>query len=164
MKKMMLMLMTVVLFSLSAWSQSSVIIPLGNAVITKNSFVSAKQLFKEKDMTLDIQSSNRGFFMEGRGDFAIMAVVEGTASGTIKEVSFLCGAMYWGGLEEEIQKAGYKLIHKGKTTLGNGASVPQKTYSNGIKRCYVRTLDNAMVQIVFKRKATQTSNKTARKR
>ena len=145
------MLMTVLVFSLSAWCQSSVIIPMGNEVLTKNSLTSAKQIFNSNHMPLSMQSSTRGFFMEGQGDFSLMATVEANANGNIKEVSFLCGAMYWMGLDEELSKVGYKLVNTGKTTLGNGVSVPQKTYSNGLKRCFIRTLDNAMVQILFVR-------------
>ena len=151
MKRVMLMLMTVLMFSLSAWCQSSVIIPIGNEVLTKNSLTSAKQIFNSNRMPLSMQSSTRGFFMEGQGDFSLMATVEANANGKIKEVSFLCGSMYWMGLDEELSNAGYKLVKTGKTTLGNGVSVHQKTYANGVKRCLVRTLDNAMVQILFVR-------------
>ena len=151
MKRVMLMLMTILAFSLSAWCQSSVIIPMGNEVLTKNSLTSAKQIFNSNHMSLSMQSGTRGFFMEGQGDFSLMATVEANANGKIKEVSFLCGAMYWMGLDKELSKAGYKLVKTGKVTLGNGASVPQKTYSNGLKRCFIRTLDNAMVQILFVR-------------
>ena len=143
--------MTVLMFSLSAWCQSSVIIPIGNEVLTKNSLTSAKQIFNSNRMPLSMQSSTRGFFMEGQGDFSLMATVEANANGKIKEVSFLCGSMYWMGLDEELSNAGYKLVKTGKTTLGNGVSVHQKTYANGVKRCLVRTLDNAMVQILFVR-------------
>ena len=151
MKKVMLMLMTVLAFSLSAWCQSSVIIPIGNEVLTKNSLTSAKQIFNSNHMPLSMQSSTQGFFMEGQGDFSLMATVETNANGKIKEVSFLCGSMYWMGLEEELSNVGYKLVKTGKTTLGNGISVPQKTYANGVKKCLVRTLDNAMLQILFVR-------------
>lgn len=151
MKRVMLMLMTVLMFSLSAWCQSSVIIPMGNEVLTKNSLTSAKQIFNSNHMPLSMQSSTQGFFMEGQGDFSLMATVETNANGKIKEVSFLCGSMYWMGLEEELSNAGYKLVKTGKTTLGNGISVPQKTYANGVKKCLVRTLDNAMLQILFVR-------------
>ena len=151
MKRVMLMFMTVLTFSLSAWCQSSVIIPIGNEVLTKNSLTSAKQIFNSNHMPLSMQSSTRGFFMEGQGDFSLMATVEANANGKIKEVSFLCGSMYWMGLDEELSSAGYKLAKTGKTTLGNGVSVPQKTYANGLKRCLVRTLDNSMLQILFVR-------------
>lgn len=143
--------MTVLAFSLSAWCQSSVIIPIGNEVLTKNSLTSAKQIFNSNHMPLSMQSSTQGFFMEGQGDFSLMATVETNANGKIKEVSFLCGSMYWMGLEEELSNVGYKLVKTGKTTLGNGISVPQKTYANGVKKCLVRTLDNAMLQILFVR-------------
>ncbi len=143
------MLITVCICSMSAWSQSSVIIPMGNDILTKNTLSSAKQIFKSNHMPLSMQSRSRGFFMEGQGDFSLMATVEANTNGTIKEVSFLCGSMYWMGLDEELTNTGYKLVRTGKTTLGNGVSVPQKTYSNGIKRCLVRNLDNAMLQILF---------------
>ena len=143
--------MTILMFSLSAWGQSSVIIPIGNEVLTKNFLTSAKQIFNSNHMPLSMQSSKHGVFMEGLGDFSLMASVDAYTNGKIKEVSFLCGSMYWMGLEEELSNAGYKLVKTGKATLGNGVSVPQKIYSNGLKRCLVRTLDNAMLQILFVR-------------
>ena len=160
MKRVILMLMAVIAFSLSAWCQSSVIIPMGNEILTKNSLMSAKQIFKNEHMSLDMLSSTHGVYMDDLSrDFSLLVSVDANRNGTIKEVSFLCGAMYCLGLEEELSKINYKLIKSGKTTLENGASVPQKIYSNGTKRCYVRTLDNAMLQIIFKRQVSQSQKK-----
>ena len=158
MKKVMFILIAVICY-LNGCGQSNVIIPLGNSVLSKNSFSFAERAFSANHMTLSLQSPTRGSFLEGQGDFSLMATVDASNNGTIKEVSFLCGAMYWMGLEEELSTIDYKLIKSGKTTLGNGASVPQKIYSNGVKRCYVRTLDNSMLQILFKRQVTQSKKK-----
>lgn len=97
--------------------------------------------------------------MDGRGDASIMWSITANPNQTIKEVSFLCGLLHWYGIEQVLQDAGYTLVKEGTATLGNGAIVPQKTFSKGNKRCYVQTLDNCMAQVIFKRKATTPKSK-----
>lgn len=143
-------MLAAILCSLSVFSQSNVIIPLGDNILAENSFSFARQAFRNQYMPLTMQSNTRGIFMEGRGGVSLMATIEANANGTIKEISFICGSMYNIDLKKELMDAGYSLIKSGKTTLGNGAIVPQKIYSKGIRRCYVMTLDEDFLHIIFK--------------
>ena len=160
MKKVMVLLMAVFLYSQGALCQVQSVVRLGTAALEKNNFSQVKQMFNDEGFAIaEYAPSNSDTYavgMDGRGDFSLMWSIEANPNHTIKEVSFLCGAMYWCGIEDVLKQAGYVFVRKGTATLGNGAVVPQKTYSKKNKRCMVRTLDNAMAQVVFKRQATST--------
>lgn len=151
----MFLLMTVFMFSLSAWSQVTYVVSLGTEALEKNNFSTVKQMFNNEGFKIDehapANSNTYAVGMDGRGDFALMWSITANPNQTIKEVSFLCGLMNWYGIEGVLKEAGYTFIKKGTTTLGNGAVVPQETYSKGNKRCYVQTLDNCMAQVIFKK-------------
>lgn len=144
--------MAVLFCSLSAWSQSSMIVNLGTEVLSNNTLSSAKQNFRNNAMPLEIMPSGKyGYLSEHP---LLMAVVdfEGDAENSIKEVDFLCGLAMWYGIEDSLESAGYSLIKTGNATLGNGDVVPQKTYSKGSIICLVQTIDRNNKQIIFKHK------------
>ena len=163
MKRVMLMLMAVVMCSLSAWCQVTSVVSLGNAALEKNNFSTVKQMFNNEGFKIDeyapANSNTYAVGMDGRGDYALMWSITANPNQTIKEVSFLCGLMNWYGIEDVLKGAGYTLTKDGSATLGNGAVVPQKTYSKGNKRCYVQTLDNCMAQVIFKKIVTKSKTK-----
>ena len=101
--------------------------------------------------------------MDGRGDASLMWAITANPNQTIKEVSFICGLLNWYGIENVLQEAGYTLVNNGTATLGNGVTVPQKTFSKGDKRCYVQTLDNCMAQVIFKRTAAKKTQSKRKK-
>ena len=159
----MVMLMAVFLCSLSAWSQVASVVSLGTEALEKNNFSTVKQMFNDEGFKIDeyapANSSTKAVGMDGRGDASIMWSIIANPNQTIKEVSFLCGLLHWYGIEQVLQDAGYTLVKERTATLGNGVTVPQKTFSKGNKRCYVQTLDNCMAQVIFKRKATTPKSK-----
>lgn len=87
------MLMAVIVCSLSAWCQSSMIVALGTEVIENNSFDSAEESFRQRAMPLQVMPSGKYGYMSERP--LLMAVLDVTASDKIKEVDFLCGAAMW---------------------------------------------------------------------
>lgn len=155
--------MAVVIGSLSTWCQVASVVSLGTRALEKNNFSAVKQMFNEEGFKIDkyapSNSSTYAVGMDGNGDAAIMWAISAYSNQTIKEVSFICGLLHWYGIDQVLVDAGYKLINDGTATLGNGAKVPQKTFSNGNKRCYVQILDNCMAQVIFKRKATKSKSK-----
>lgn len=149
--------MAVLMFSFSTWCQSSMIVALGTEVIKNNSFVSAVESFSQNRMPLwEMPSGKYGYISERP---VLMAVLDVTTTNKIKEVDFLCGAAMWWEIEINLKKAGYTLTKDDYATLGNGASVPQKTFAKGNILCLVQTLDNDMKQVIFKRKHAQTGKR-----
>ncbi len=163
MKRVMVMLTTVIVCSLSAWCQVASVVSLGTEALEKNNFSAVKQMFNDEGFKIDeyapANSSTKAVGMDGRGDASIMWSITANPNQTIKEVSFICGLLHWHGIEQVLQEAGYTLVNNGTATLGNGAVVPQKTFSKGNKRCYVQTLDNCMAQVIFKKKVTKPKSK-----
>lgn len=159
MKRVFLMIMTVIVCSLSAWSQSSMIVELGTEVIENNSFSSAYENFRKHGMPLHEMPSGKYGYMSERP--LLMAVLDETGS-EVNEVDFLCGAAMWWGIDTHLEENGYSLTNEGYTTLGNGVSVSQKTFSKGNISCLVQTLDNNMKQVIFKRKPTSQKKRTTR--
>ena len=159
----MVLLMTVIVCSLSAWCQVASVVSLGTEALEKNNFSAVKQMFNNEGFKIDeyapANSSTYAVGMDGRGDAALLWAITANSNQTIKKVSFICGLLHWYGIEQVLQDAGYTLINSGTATLGNGATVPQKTFSKGDKRCYVQTLDNCMAQVIFKRQAVKTKRK-----
>lgn len=149
--------MAVFLCSLSAWCQSSMIVALGTEVIENKSFDLAEESFRQNRMPLDVMPSGKYGYISERP--LLMAVVDVTSSNTVKEVDFLCGAAMWYEIDRNLEKVGYSLVKTGTATLGNGAVVPEKTYSSGSIICLVQTLDNDMKQVIFKRKVTKPKTK-----
>lgn len=155
--------MAVFLCSLSAWSQVSYIVQLGTDALEKNNFSQVKQMFNDEGFKIDeyapANSSTYAVGMDGRGDASLMWAISANSNQTIKEVTFICGVMHWYGIDTVLLNNGYTLVGDGTATLGNGAVVPQKTFSKGNKRCMVQTLDNAMAQVIFKRQAVKAKKK-----
>ena len=151
------MLMAVFLCSISAWCQSSTIVTLGTEVIENKSFDLAKESFRQNRMPLDVMPSGKyGYISESP---LLMAVLDVTPSNSVKEVDFLCGMAMWYGIDGKLESAGYTLTKSGNATLGNGAVVPQKTYTKGTSICLVQTLDRDMKQVIFKRRASKPKTK-----
>lgn len=163
MKRVILILVAVVVCSLSAWCQVASVVSLGTEALEKNNFSAVKQMFNNEGFKIDeyapANSSTYAVGMDGRGDASLLWAITANPNQTIKKVSFICGLLHWYGIEQVLQDAGYTLINSGTATLGNGATVPQKTFSKGDKRCYVQTLDNCMAQVIFKRQAVKTKRK-----
>lgn len=158
MKRVILILVAVV-FSLSAWCQSSMIVALGTEVIENNTLSSAKESFRQNYMPLQTMPSGKyGYISESP---LLMAVVDfnGDYENSIKEVDFLCGMAMWYGIYNNLEEAGYSLIEDGYATLGNGDTVPQKQYSKGSVICLVQVIDKNVKQVIFKRKATKPKSK-----
>ncbi len=144
--------MAVIVCSLSAWCQSSMIVDLGTEVLENNTLSSAKESFRQNYMPLQtLPSGKYGYISESP---LLMAVVdfEGDVENSIKEVDFLCGMAMWYGIDGSLEKAGYSLVKTGNATLGNGDVVPQKTYLKGKIVCLVQTLDRNNRQVIFKHK------------
>ncbi len=160
MKKVMVLLMTVFLCSLSAWCQTmtrvSAVVVLGNWALDRETFAEVKELFEIHEMMFDEDAPGNsethvvGMDVEGQGDEALMWVVDAFPNQKLKELSFLCGWSYWNNIDNDLTEVGYNLIENGNATLGNGAKVPQKTYAKGEKRCYVQEVGNKMAQVIFK--------------
>ena len=159
MKRVILILVAVVVCSLSAWCQVTSVVSLGTEALEKNNFSAVKQMFNNEGFKIDeyapANSSTKAVGMDGRGDASLLWAITANPNQTIKEVCFICGLLHWYGIEQVLQDAGYTLINSGTATLGNGATVPQKIFSKGNKRCYVQSLDNCMTQVIFKRKTTK---------
>lgn len=154
--------MAVVVFSLSAWCQSSIIVKLGTEVIENNSLSSAKESFSQRGMPLEqLVPGGNYVYMSERP--TLLAALNVTSSNKIKEVSFLCGAAMWWEIGANLDKAGFTLSKNSNVTLGNGAVVPQKTYVKGNILCLVQTLDNDMKQVIFKHKPVQSKKKLSSK-
>lgn len=162
MKRVIVMLTAVIMCSISAWCQSSMIVALGTEVIENNSFDSAEESFRQRRMPLQEMPSGKYGYMSEKP--LLMAVIDATSNGKIKEVDFLCGAAMWWEIDIHLEEAGYTLSKESTATLGNGAVVPQKTYTNGTILCLVQTLDNNMKQVIFKRKPVLKKKKSTRKR
>ena len=150
MKKVMLMLIVAIMCSLSAWCQSSMIVALGTEVIENNSLYSAKESFRQRGMPPEMFPSGKyGYICERP---TLMAVIDATSNGKIKEVDFLCGAAMWWKIGIQLEEAGYTLSKENTATLGNGAVVPQKIYAKGSIICLVQIIDKDIRQSIFKRK------------
>lgn len=151
MKRVIVLLVAVVAFSLSAWCQSSMIVKLGTEVMENNSLSSAKESFRQRGMPLaKFPGGNYGYMSERP---VLLAAVDQTSTEKIKEVSFLCGPAMWLEIDTQLKEAGYTLLKEGTATISDIAVVPQKTYGKGNILCLVQTLDNDMKQIVFKHKS-----------
>ena len=150
MKKVMVLLMAVFLCSLSAWCYSSTTVTLGTIVVEENSLNSAKLIFKNHFMPLQIMPSGKyGYISEQP---VLMVVVDATDEGEINEVDFLCGIDMWYEIEIPLNNTGYTFEEDGVATLGNGDTVPQKTYVKDKIVCLVQTIDKNIKQVIFKRK------------
>ena len=158
MKRAMLMLMVVVVCSLSAWCQSSMIVALGTEVIENNSFGSAEESFRQNAMPLQTMPSGKYGYMSERP--LLMAVLDVIATDKIKEVDFLCGLAMWYGIDSSLEDAGYTFTKEGYTILGNGDTVAEKTYTKGSIICLVQTIDKDVKQIIFKRKISKSQAKS----
>lgn len=162
MKRVFLMIMTVIVCSLSAWCQVASVVELGTNALEKNNFSVVKQMFNDEGFKINeyapANSNTKAVGMDGRGDASLMWSIIANPNQTIKEVSFICGLLNWYGIEDVLKDYGYIFVKKGTATLGNGATVPQKTFTKGNKRCYVQTLDNCMAQVIFKKVVSNTSN------
>lgn len=147
------MLVAVILCSLSAWCQSSMIVALGTEVIENNTMSSAKESFRQNYMPLQTMPSGKyGYISESP---LLMAVVDSNAENHINEVDFLCGLAMWYGIEGSLEKAGYTFVKSDDATLGNGDVVPQKIYSKNGVICLVQVIDRNNKQIIFKHKTTK---------
>lgn len=160
MKRAILILVTVIVCSLSAWCQSSMIVALGTEVIENNSFDSAEESFRQRAMPLQVMPSGKYGYMSERP--LLMAVLDVTASDKIKEVDFLCGAAMWWEIGIHLEDAGYTLTKDGYATLGNGDTVAEKTYSKGSVLCLVQTIDKDVKQVIFKRKVPKPKSKRSK--
>lgn len=139
MKRVMVMLMAVIVCSLSAWCQSSMIVALGTEVIENNSFDSAEESFSQRGIPLQVMPSGKYGYMSERP--LLMAVIDATSAGKIKEVDFLCGLTMWYEIDIHLDEVGYSLAEDGYATLGNGDTVAQKIYTKGSVLCLVQTID-----------------------
>lgn len=149
--------MAVFLCSLSAWCSSSMIVTLGTEAIENNSFSSTKQSFRGYGMPLQEMPSGKYGYISERP--LLMAVVDATSTGNIKEVDFLCGFAMWYEIDIHLDEAGYSLEEEGVATLGNGDVVPQETYVKGKVVCLVQTIDKNTKQVIFKRQTVKTKRK-----
>ena len=152
--------------SVMAWGQALSVVQIGNTILNKNNFAAAKQVFNSNglyiDNTVPSASSTNAVCMIGDDDYTtLMGNIKAYPSKKIKEVSFMIGGYYQDNLLSDLTNLGYKCSNKRLeyVTLGNGARVPQSTYSNGSKRCKVRELDNGFVQVLFVLQATSNGNK-----
>ena len=158
MKRVILILVAVVVCSLSAWCQSSMIVALGTEVIENNSFDSAEESFRQRAMPLQVMPSGKYGYISERP--LLMAVLDVTANGKIKEVDFLCGLAMWYGIDSSLEDAGYAFTKEGYATLGNGDTVTERTYTKGSIICLVQTIDKDVKQIIFKRKISKSQAKS----
>lgn len=109
MKRVMVMLVAVILCSLSAWCNSSMIVALGTEVIENNTLSSAKESFRNSAMPPQIMPSGKyGYISESP---LLMAVIDSDTYNSIKEVDFLCGFAMWYGIEGSLEKAGYTCVN-----------------------------------------------------
>jgi len=152
-------LLFAVMFSVGVWAQAISVVSVGNACLEKNNFTSAKQIFKSNTLSPFIKSTETEVLVSlgDDGYTACMGSIKANSNKTIKEVSFLIGEYYQDRLLNDLTRLGYKCSSKRLeyVTLGNGASVPQSTYSKGVRRCLVRELDGGFMQIIFKRVTTK---------
>lgn len=156
MKNVIIVFLTTFLCSLNALCQVESIVSVGTESLGINNFLKVKKLFDNEGFKIDknapSNSETYAVGMDGKGDFALMWSIEANNNQTIKEISFICGAMHWYGIDDVLINSGYTLKSKEKVKLINGAIVPQKTYSKGNIHCMIRRLDNAMAHVIFKRK------------
>ena len=164
----MVMLMAVIVCSLSAWSQASLIVDLGTEVIENNNFDYAKRCFERSGMPLEVMPSGKyGYICESP---LLMAVVDIAPDEVfkdvlmVKEIDFLCGLTFWYGIDDKLVDAGYDFVKEGNITLGNGDVVPQKTYEKGSQVCLVQTIDRNTKQVIFKEKAAPKPKSNAKQK
>lgn len=169
MKRVILMLTAVIVCSLSAWCQASLIVDLGTKSVEDIVFANAEQYFEDSGMPLQVMPSGKyGYMCESP---LLMAVVDVTPDNVsngvyvVKEVDFLCGLTFWYDIESKLEVAGYDFVKEDKATLGNGDVVPERIYEKGSIVCLVQTIDRNNKQIIFKEKATRKPrNKSKRRR
>lgn len=150
MKKVMVLLIAIILCSLSAWSQSSMVVTLGTMTVEKNSLNSTKLIFENRFMPLWIMPSGKyGYISEQP---VLMVVVDATDEGEINEIDFLCGKTMWYEIDVNLNNTGYSLEEDNVVTLWTGDTVPQKTYVKDKIVCLVQTIDKNTKQVIFKRK------------
>lgn len=156
MKKVLFMFMLAALGCMNGWGQVSVV-KIGDAVLNKNNFKSAQQVFEENELDIDplFSSETHAVSMMGTNKFNSVSGHIFAVSQTdqrIKEVWFTIGKYHFDSVEPDLKSLGYTLLKTGTATLGNGHVVPQKTYAKGNKRCMVQTLDKGeALAITFKR-------------
>ena len=156
MKRVIGMLVTVIVCSLSAWCQSSLIVDLGTKSIDDIVFANAERYFENSGMPLQVMPSGKyGYISESPLLRAVVDVAPDDVSNgvyDVEEVDFLCGLTFWYGIESKLEEAGYDFVKEGNATLGNGDVVPQKTYERGSTVCLVQTIDRNTKQVIFKKK------------
>lgn len=161
MKKSMLMLMVIIMYSLSTWAQTeksvSPVVVIGNKALQKSTFSEVKALFNREGLNImeDAPSNSDtfavGMDLNGTGKYALMWTIEAYTNKKMKEVTFLCGSKYWDNIEHDLKSIGFSFVKKDTATLGNGIIVPQQIYKRGENLCLVQVLDNGMANIIFKK-------------
>lgn len=154
MKRVIVMLMAVIVCSLSAWCQSSMIVSLGTEVIENNTFDYAKLCFENSGMPLEVMPSGKyGYMCESPLLMAVVDIAPDDVSKNVlmvKEIDFICGITFWYGIDDKLVDAGYDFVKEGNITLENGDVVSQKTYEKGTRICLIQTIDEDIKKVLFK--------------
>ena len=150
MKKLTCLFIFVIIFSITSWSLTSMIVNLGTEVIENNSFGFAQRSFQRYGMPLEP-------FPEGKYGYAVdkirlLVTLDLNKNNTIKEVTFLWGLAYEHlfNFDIALTNAGYSLVTNEKIVLNNKNTIPQAVYSNGYVICLVQTIDDGTKRLIFK--------------
>ena len=148
MKKVLVAFMAVFICSLSAWGQSLRVVQMGTSTIQKNTYEEGVSCLKQHVPLEVFPSGEYGCILESP---SLMLVLKRSPNNKFKEVSFLCGLVMSFGIDNSLKEYGYVLKSTSKVQLGNGAYVPQKTYTKGNIKCLVQTIDDDLKQIIFRK-------------
>lgn len=156
-----LLIFAAIICSICTWGQVLSVVDVGNSILDKNNFATAKQIFKQNGLVLNpdyLSQSPQTHASSMLGDdkfTSLMASMDAYSKTDkrIKQVTFLIGGYYQGRVVDDLKSLGYKYTGKIEwVTLGNGVSVPQVTYVKGVKRCLIQDIDDGVFQnIIFKR-------------
>ena len=164
MKRLFITLLVVVIGSLTMLGQTLSIMKIGEEILSKNNFLSAKQIVKQRGMKISEfhQTSFEAYMELENGDFlnSIYYCFVNAVSKTNKRIKivrfyFFCGSNFHYRLTKDLENMNY--IKIGRTIDGiipeTGTYVIQSEYSKDTYHCIVRYApSNGVFEINLERK------------
>lgn len=164
MKRLFITLLVVVIGNLTMLGQNSSVAKIGEEVLNKNNFLSAKQIVKQRGMKISEfhQTSFEAYMELENGDFlnSICYCRVNAVSKTNKRIKmvrfyFNYGSNFHYRLKKDLKNMGYAQIGRPKEVMviATGAVAISTEYSNSRYRCLVtQAVGDDIIEVTFERK------------
>ena len=164
MKRFLITLSFTLISSVTMLGQTLSIMKIGEEILSKNNFLSAKQIVKQRGMKISEfhQTSFEAYMELGNGDFlnSIYYCFINAVSKTDKHIKmvrfyFTYGSDFHYRLSKDLKSMNYVQIGRAKEVMiiETGALAIQTEYSNSRYRCLVtQAVGEDIIQVTFERK------------